>query len=109
MQEDGLAPKPRATDFSIAAIMAREAPRPLVRQQPLVGRLSLGVSRRVPSSRGDSDRSAAESDYEEEEEDVEVDVEECSESEGEARLRKRTVSECASEEDDAGRRARAEA
>ncbi|KAG8296682.1 hypothetical protein J6590_051663 [Homalodisca vitripennis] len=66
----------------------------------VAGRLSLGGSRRVPSSRGDSDRSAPESDYEEEEEDVEVDVEECSESEGEARLRKRTVSECASEEED---------
>ncbi|KAG8296685.1 hypothetical protein J6590_051666 [Homalodisca vitripennis] len=37
MQEDGLVSKPRATDFSIAAIMAREAPRPVVRQQPLVG------------------------------------------------------------------------
>lgn len=38
MQDDGLACKPRATDFSIAAIMAKEPPRAtIVRQQPLVG------------------------------------------------------------------------
>ncbi|XP_054282633.1 T-box transcription factor TBX20-like [Macrosteles quadrilineatus] len=92
MQEDGLAPKPRATDFSIAAIMAREPPRPVVRSQPLIGRLSI-ARRVVPGDRSGSD-------YDEEEEDVEVDVEECSESEGEARTRKRRVSECVSEEED---------
>lgn len=42
MQDDGVAGKPRATDFSIAAIMAKEPPRAnVVRQQPLVGEWSL--------------------------------------------------------------------
>lgn len=41
MQEDGLVVKPRATDFSIAAIMARDVTKaraPAVSQQPLVGK-----------------------------------------------------------------------
>lgn len=41
MQEDGIQPsiKPRATDFSIAAIMGR-ATSPVVKHQALVGKLS---------------------------------------------------------------------
>uniref|UniRef100_A0A1B6CF21 T-box domain-containing protein n=1 Tax=Clastoptera arizonana TaxID=38151 RepID=A0A1B6CF21_9HEMI len=101
MQDDGLVVKQRATDFSIAAIMARDVTKVPVSegicQQPIVGRLSMGIVRRNGPT--DSDKSTVESDFEEEEEDVEVDVEECSESEGEAVSRKRSPSDCLSEEE----------